>query len=157
MTDPSIEGPRGAFVYQEALRGLLLQQGAVESPAQPGRDLVFAASFAGSLLGSRALADGLQGWDWTAIVLLLIGGLTVVLLWPYYNLAFRFDPRICSNATSMPSSPHRCRTCTASSRCGSRPTSHATTASSGGYERRSRSRWCSFSPRLWPGCFDRGV
>jgi hypothetical protein len=45
------------------------------------------------LLGSRALADGLDGWDWTAVGLLLaIGALTVVLLWPYYDLSFRFDP-----------------------------------------------------------------
>jgi len=93
MTEPSTEDPRVAFVYQEALRGLLQQQSAVESLHNRAATLVFAASFAGSLLGSRALADGLQGWDWTAIVLLLlIGGLTVVLLWPYYNLAFRFDP-----------------------------------------------------------------
>jgi hypothetical protein len=32
-------------------------------------------------------------WDWVAIsLLLLIGALTVALLWPYYNLTFRFDP-----------------------------------------------------------------
>ena len=39
------------------------------------------------------LADGVGGWDWLAIsLLLLIGALTVALLWPYYNLTFRFDP-----------------------------------------------------------------
>ena len=87
------EDPRLAFVYQEALRGLTQQQGALESLHNRAATLVFAASFASSLLGSRALADGLDGWDWTAVGLLLaIGALTVVLLWPYYDLSFRFDP-----------------------------------------------------------------
>jgi uncharacterized membrane protein len=85
--------PRLAFVYEEALRGLLQQQSAVESLRTRAGTLVFAASFASSLLGSRALADGVGAWDWIAIVLLFaIGGLTVVLLWPYYDLSFRFDP-----------------------------------------------------------------
>jgi hypothetical protein len=84
--------PRLAFVYQEALRGLLQQQAAVESLHNRAATLVFAASFASSLLGGRALADGLGFWDWTGVVLLLaIGVLTVFLLWPYYNLSFRFD------------------------------------------------------------------
>jgi hypothetical protein len=75
------------------LRGLLRQQAAVESLHNRAATLVFAASFASSLLGGRALADGLGIWDWTGIVLLLaIGVLTVLLLWPYYNLSFRFDP-----------------------------------------------------------------
>jgi hypothetical protein len=87
------DDPRLAFVYQEALRGLTQQQGAIESLHNRAATLVFAASFASSLLGSRALADGLNGWDWTAVGLLLtIGALTVVLLWPYYDLSFRFDP-----------------------------------------------------------------
>ena len=87
------EDPRLAFVYQEALRGLTQQQGALESLHNRAATLVFAASFASSLLGSRALADGLNGWDWTAVgMLLAIGALTVVLLWPYYELSFRFDP-----------------------------------------------------------------
>jgi hypothetical protein len=93
MTESTTEDPRVAFVYQEALRGLVGQQAAVESLHNRAATLVFAASFAGSLLGSRALGDGVGAWDWTAIVLLLlIGALTVVLLWPYYDLAFRFDP-----------------------------------------------------------------
>src|SRR5262245_36614324 len=87
------DDPRLAFVYQEALRGLLQQQAAVESLHNRAATLVFAASFASSLLGGRALADGLGVWDWTGVVLLLaIGVLTVLLLWPYYNLSFRFDP-----------------------------------------------------------------
>jgi hypothetical protein len=54
--------------------------------------LIFAASFASSLLGSRALADGVGAWDWLALGLLVaIGGLAVFLLWPYDNLTFRFD------------------------------------------------------------------
>ena len=93
MSDSASEDPRIAFVYQEALRGLLQQQAAVESLHNRAATLVFAASFASSLLGSRALANGVGAWDWLAISLLLvIGALTVALLWPYYNLTFRFDP-----------------------------------------------------------------
>jgi hypothetical protein len=93
MTELDTEDPRIAFVYGEALRGLVQQQAAVESLHNRAATLVFAASFAGSLLGSRALANGVGTWDWIAIVLLLlIGALTVVLLWPYYDLSFRFDP-----------------------------------------------------------------
>jgi hypothetical protein len=94
MDEGAAKDPRLAFVYQEALRGLLQQQSAVESLHNRAATLVFAASFASSLLGSRALADGVGGWDWLAISLLLaIGALTVALLWPYYNLTFRFDPQ----------------------------------------------------------------
>ena len=86
------QDPRLAMVYQEALRGLLQQQAAVESLHNRAATLIFASSFASSLLGSRALADGLGVWDWLAVGLLLAtGALTVVLLWPYYNLSFRFD------------------------------------------------------------------
>jgi hypothetical protein len=84
---------RSAFVYQEALRGLLQQQAAVESLHARAATLIFAASFASSLLGARALDDGVGAWDWIALGLLVaIGGLAVFLLWPYYNLTFRFDP-----------------------------------------------------------------
>jgi hypothetical protein len=90
---PSEDDPRSAFVYQEALRGLLQQQSAIQSLQTRAATLIFAASFASSLLGSQALADGLGGWDWIALGLLLaIGALAVLLLWPYYNLTFRFDP-----------------------------------------------------------------
>jgi hypothetical protein len=86
------DDPRLAFIYQEALRGLLQQQSAVESLHNRAATLVFAASFASSLLGGRALADGLGFWDWVGVApLLAIGVLTVLLLWPYYNLSFRFD------------------------------------------------------------------
>ena len=82
-----------AFVYQEALRGLLQQQSAVESLHARAATLIFAASFASSLLGARALADGVGVWDWIALGLLVaIGSMAVFLLWPYYNLTFRFDP-----------------------------------------------------------------
>jgi hypothetical protein len=84
---------RSAFVYQEALHGLLQQQAAIESLHARAGTLIFAASFASSLLGSQALDDGVGGWDWIALGLLVaIGALAVVLLWPYYNLSFRFDP-----------------------------------------------------------------
>jgi hypothetical protein len=91
----SVDGdPRLALVYQEALRGLLQQQAAVESLHNRAATLVFASSFVSSLLGSRALANGLGAWDWLAVGLLLaIGALTVVLLWPYYDLSWRFDPQ----------------------------------------------------------------
>jgi hypothetical protein len=86
------DDPRLAFVYQESLRGLLQQQAAVESLHNRAGILIFASSFASSLLGSRALADGLGAWDWLAVVLLLAtGALAVVVLWPYYHLSFRFD------------------------------------------------------------------
>jgi hypothetical protein len=84
--------PRIEFVYQESLRGLLQQQAAVESLHNRAGILVFAASFASSLLGGKALADGLNVLDWIAVAMLaVIGALTVVMLWPYYNLSFRFD------------------------------------------------------------------
>jgi hypothetical protein len=87
------DDPRAAFVYQEALRGLLQQQAAVQSLQTRAATLIFAASFASSLLGSQALADGVGAWDWVALGLLFaIGALAVFLLWPYYNLTFRFDP-----------------------------------------------------------------
>jgi hypothetical protein len=86
------DDPRIEFVYQESLRGLLQQQAAVESLHNRAGTLIFAASFASSLLGSKALADGLNILDWIAVAMLAaIGALTVVMLWPYYNLSFRFD------------------------------------------------------------------
>src|SRR4030095_13457032 len=92
MSMETEDDPRLALVYQESLRGLQQQQAAVESLHNRAGTLIFASSFASSLLGSRALADGLGVWDWLAVVLLLAtGALTVVLLWPYYNLSFRFD------------------------------------------------------------------
>jgi hypothetical protein len=87
------EDSRAAFVYQEALRGLLQQQAAIQSLQARAATLIFAASFASSLLGSQALANGVGAWDWVALGLLFaIGGLAVLMLWPYYNLTFRFDP-----------------------------------------------------------------
>ena len=84
---------RSAFVYQEALRGLVQQHAAVESLHARAATLIFAASFVSSLLGARALEDGVGAWDWTALGLLVaIGSLAVFLLWPYYNITFRFDP-----------------------------------------------------------------
>ncbi|HEX8859986.1 MAG TPA: hypothetical protein VGC06_13020 [Actinomycetes bacterium] len=90
MSEP--DDPRTAFVYQEALRGLTQQQTTVDGLHISAGTLIFAASFASSLLGSRALSDGLQAWDWAAVVLLFaIGALAVVMLWPYYNFWSRFD------------------------------------------------------------------
>ncbi len=95
MTTPSTPSDeRLQLVFQEAVRGLTHQQGVVESMNARAGSLIFATSFASSLLGSNALADGIAGWDWLAIALLLVlGGLIVFLLWPYHNYSFRFDPQ----------------------------------------------------------------
>jgi hypothetical protein len=86
------EDPRLAFIYGEALRALLVELGYLESLHARGGTLIFAASFASSLLGGQALSDGLGIWDWLALTLLIgIGLLVVVILWPYYDLHFRFD------------------------------------------------------------------
>lgn len=85
--------PRLAFIYQEAVRGLNHQQNLVENMNARAGSLIFATAFANSLLGGRALSDGLGLWDWIAVVLLFaIGGLIVFLLWPYHKYTFRFDP-----------------------------------------------------------------
>ncbi|MBZ9682677.1 MULTISPECIES: hypothetical protein [unclassified Mesorhizobium] len=85
--------PRLAFIYQEAVRGLNHQQNLVENMNARAGSLIFATAFANSLLGGRALSDGLGLWDWIAVVLLfVIGGLIVFLLWPYHKYMFRFDP-----------------------------------------------------------------
>ena len=91
--DEDAADPRLEFVYQEALRGLLQQQAAVESMHNRAATLIFASAFVSSLLGGRALADGLNGaWEWLGIGGLFgIGVLAVIVLWPYYNLSFRFD------------------------------------------------------------------
>jgi hypothetical protein len=84
---------RMAFVYQEAVRGLVHQQGVVENLNTRAGNLIFATAFATSLLGTRALSDGLGFWDWAALLLLLLVGASIVfMLWPYYNYTFRFDP-----------------------------------------------------------------
>jgi hypothetical protein len=91
-------GEQLAFVYQEAVRGLAHQQYVVESLNTRAGNLIFATAFATSLLGSRALGDGLALWDWIAVaLLLLIGALIAIMLWPYYNLTFRFDPEELQN------------------------------------------------------------
>jgi hypothetical protein len=92
MPDLASDEPRFAFVYQEALRGLQQQQAAGESLHNRAGTLIFAASFASSLLGSRALTSGVAFWNWITIGLLLaIGALAVVILWSYYGLSFRAD------------------------------------------------------------------
>jgi hypothetical protein len=91
---PPTGDPRLAFVYQEALRGLIQQQGVMDSLLNRAGTLIFAASFANSLLGITALADGVGLWDWVALACLLaVGTSVVVVMWPYYRLWFRFDPQ----------------------------------------------------------------
>lgn len=87
------DDPRVAFVYQEAVRGLQHQQYVLESLNTRGGNLIFAAAFATTLLGSKALADGIGLWEWIAVALLfVVGALLALILWPYYGLTFRFDP-----------------------------------------------------------------
>jgi hypothetical protein len=87
-----IDDGRLAFVYAEALRSLQVQLAHFESLHGRGGTLIFAASFASSLLGGQALSNGLGVWDWLALSLLGgIGLLAVVILWPYYDIHFRFD------------------------------------------------------------------
>jgi hypothetical protein len=88
------DDPRLAFLYQEALRGLLQQHAAFESIHNRAATLIFATAFTSSLLGGQALADGLGGvWEWLAVAFLIgIGALAVLVLWPYYNVSWRFDP-----------------------------------------------------------------
>ncbi|MBZ9810138.1 MULTISPECIES: hypothetical protein [unclassified Mesorhizobium] len=92
-SDPADDDPRLAFIYQEAVRGLNHQQNLVENMNTRAGSLIFATAFVNSLLGARALSDGLGLWDWIAVALLFaIGGLIVFLLWPYHKYTFRFDP-----------------------------------------------------------------
>jgi hypothetical protein len=91
--DQGKDDPRLQFIYQEAVRGLNHQQNLVENMNARAGSLIFATAFASSLLGSRALSDGLGTWDWIAAALLFsIGGLIVFMLWPYHRYTFRFDP-----------------------------------------------------------------
>jgi len=84
--------PRLAFIYQESIRALHHQQSFVENMNSRAGSVIFATAFANSLLGSRALADGLGPWDWVAAALLfLIGALIVFMLWPYHRYSFSFD------------------------------------------------------------------
>jgi hypothetical protein len=84
---------RLALIYQEAVRGLVQQQQLVESFNARAGNLIFATAFATSLLGGKAISDGLGMWDWIGVTLLLgIGVLLCFMLWPYYNYTFRFDP-----------------------------------------------------------------
>jgi hypothetical protein len=65
----------------------------VENLTTRAGNLIFATAFATSLLGGRALSDGLGFWDWIAVALLLsIGVLIAFMVWPFYNYTFRFDP-----------------------------------------------------------------
>lgn len=91
---PPAEDLRLAFVYQEALRGLLQQQTLVENFGNRAGSVIFATAFVNSLLGTRAMSDHLGFWEGTALALLfLIGVLIVYMLWPYHRYSFRLDPR----------------------------------------------------------------
>jgi hypothetical protein len=80
------------LVYDESLRSLEAQRTLQESVRNRAGTLVFATALVTSLLGGQALADGLDGWDWPGLVLLLvIGVLAVVIVWPYRSAGFRSD------------------------------------------------------------------
>jgi hypothetical protein len=51
---------RLALVYQEAVRGIAHQERVVESLITRAGNLILAAAFVSSLLGGRAIADGLD-------------------------------------------------------------------------------------------------
>jgi len=90
--NPGDHDARLAFIYQEAVRGLTHQENVVENMNSRAGNLIFATAFANSLLGGRALSDGLGVWDWTGVALLLgIGGLIVFMVWPFHQYKFRFD------------------------------------------------------------------
>ena len=90
---PSDVGAQMAFVYNEAVRGLTQQQALVENLNNRAATLVFATSFATSLLGSQSLSNGIDAFDWVALaVFSAIAILVVFLLWPYQRYRFRFDP-----------------------------------------------------------------
>ena len=90
---PSDDGLRLAFIYSEAIRALSHQQSFLENMNSRAGSVIFATAFANSLLGGRALSDGLGGWDWIAATLLfVIGALIVFMLWPYHRYSFSFDP-----------------------------------------------------------------
>jgi len=85
--------PRIAFVYQEALRGLTQQQSQVESLNTRAGNLIFAAAFVSSLFGNQALPNGIGGWDAAALgCLFALGVVIVLMIWPYSQYRFRFDP-----------------------------------------------------------------
>jgi hypothetical protein len=87
-----MEDSRLTLIYTEALRSLQVQLGHFESLHARGGTLIFAASFASSLLGGQAMTNGISAWDWLALSLLVgIGSLAVVILWPSYDVHFRFD------------------------------------------------------------------
>jgi hypothetical protein len=87
------DDPRLSFVYAEAVRGLTQQQTLVEGMNMRAGSLIFATAFVNSLLGNRALSDGLGAFDWLAMAMLFtIGGLVVCMVWPYDQYKFRFAP-----------------------------------------------------------------
>lgn len=92
MSEGAAPDPRLRLVYEESLRSLDAQRTLMESVRTRAGTLVFATALVSGLLGGQALADGLDGWDWPGLVLLLlIGFLAGVIVWPYHSAGFRSD------------------------------------------------------------------
>ena len=91
------------FIYQKA-----------ENMNTRAGSLIFATAFASSLLGGRALSDGLGSWDLIAAALLFcIGGLIVFMLWPITNTLSASIPRSCSGSMSTATEQRSCPSSTA--------------------------------------------
>ncbi|MER8944978.1 hypothetical protein [Mesorhizobium sp. M0185] len=144
---------RLAFVYAEAVRGLQHQQGVVESLNTRAGNLIFATAFASSLLGGRALLDGVGPWDWLALTLLfLIGLLVAIMVWPYYNYTFRFDPEKLLQDFVDQHLPQPWTGCTERLRCASNPTWPAIGGSSNACASRCSLHCFCGCWISWPGC-----
>ena len=87
------DDPRLAFVYQEALRGLVQQLNAVESLRARAGTL----DLRGVVRQLAPREQGADGWPRRmglggCRAAFAIGALAAFILWPYYDLTFRFDP-----------------------------------------------------------------
>lgn len=74
-----------AVVHEEALRAMAQQQANLDSLRARAGTLLSAASISTAFLGGQALADHEPGgWEWLAIVFLVVlFAAAITLLWPY--------------------------------------------------------------------------
>jgi hypothetical protein len=86
------DDPRLALIHQEALRGLLQQQAALESLRNRAGTLIFAASLQAHCSVVRRWQTAWEpGTGLRSRCCLRSASWAVVVLWPYYGLSFRFD------------------------------------------------------------------